>query len=360
MKIISESLSKPDAVLDRGAFLRCAGIAAGAAAAGASFPMPASAAVPDTINIAFFTETKPTEIAKGLGWFAQAVGTARINWSEVGSGAEINTAIAAGSVDVGLGIGSSPTAAGISQGIPYQLVGLIDNIGPAEELTVRGSLHIRSPADLKGKTIGVPFGSTSHFRLLGLLKEYGLTESDVTVLDLRPDALVAAWLRGDIDGAYVWSPAKSKLLANGGVPLRTYDKLDAAGYVIADLIVARTAFGQQYPAAVSALLRAYGRALALWRTQPAEAAAIVGKQAGVTAEVARHDLEEYDFVSLREQLSPDWLGAPGHPGTFTGVLKRTADFLVEQKSIRSAPALSVFGQAVNTSFLTEATRSSGT
>ena len=162
------------------------------------------------------------------------------------------------------------------------------------------------------------------------------------------------WVRGDIDGGYVWSPAKSKLLDNGGVPFRTYDKLDAAGYVIADLIVVRTAFLQQYPAAVSGLLQAYGRALSLWRAKPSEAAEIVGKQAGVTTDVARHDLEEYDFVTRREQLSPNWLGAPGHPGKFAGVLKRTADFLVELKSIRSAPDLNAFQQAVNTSFLAQA------
>jgi taurine transport system substrate-binding protein len=350
---LSASTSKPGARLDRRSFLAAAGFGAGAAALGAFPSLPAMAAVPDKTNIAFFTETKPTEIAKGLGWFADAT-KAPINWSEVGSGAEINTAIAAGSVDIGLGIGSAPTASGISQGIPYQVVGLIDNIGPAEELTVRKSENIKTPADLKGKKIGVPFGSTSHFRLLGFLKENGLTESDVTVLDLRPDALVAAWLRGDLDGGYVWSPAKSKLLANGGVPFRTYDKLDAAGYVIADLIVVRTAFLQQYPQAVSGLLTAYGRALSLWKTKPGEASDIVGKQAGVTAEVARHDLQEYDFVPLREQLSPEWLGAPGHPGKFAAVLKRTADFLVELKSIRSAPDLSAFQQAINTSFLAQA------
>jgi taurine transport system substrate-binding protein len=339
--------------LDRRAFLSVAGLGIGAAALGAHLPLPASAAVPDTTNIAFFTETKPTEIAKGLGWFTEAA-KSKINWSEVGSGVEINTAIAAGSVDVGIGIGSAPTASGISQGIPYQLVGLIDNIGPAEELTVRKSENIKTPADFKGKKIGVPFGSTSHFRLLGFLKENGLTESDVTVLDLRPDALVAAWIRGDIDGGYVWSPAKSKLLANGGVPFRTYAKLDAAGYVIADLVVARTAYVQQYPAAVTGVLAAYGRALSLYKRKPEEAAQIVGKQAGVSTDVARHDLAEYDFVSLREQLSPDWLGSPGHAGKFAEVLKRTADFLVEQKSIRSAPDLGAFSQAINTSFLAAA------
>jgi taurine transport system substrate-binding protein len=331
-------------LLPRRRILQAAGLAA---AATVVRPGLLRAATPPQINIAYFVETKPTEIAKAKGWFEGQAG-AKINWSEVGSGAEINTGVAGGSFDVGLGIGSSPTAAGLSQGIGYKVVGLLDNIGPAEELTVRKSASIHSAADLKGKKVGVPFGSTSHFRLLGLLKTNKLTERDVTVLDLKPDALVAAWSRGDIDAAYVWSPAKSKLLADGGEVFKTWDKLDAAGYKIADLIVARTAFLQQYPDAVSGLLSAYGKALAFWKSNPDDAAAIVGKEAGVSAEVARADLEEYDFVSLKDQLGQQWLGAPGHAGAFAHVLKGTADFLAELKSIRKSGDLSVYEKGIDT------------
>ncbi|HTW29830.1 MAG TPA: ABC transporter substrate-binding protein [Acetobacteraceae bacterium] len=313
----------------------------------------AAAATPEVINIAYFVETKPTMIAKGLGWFADEA-KAKINWTEAGSGAEINTAMAAGSVDIGLAIGSSPTAAGISQRLGYKLIGMVDNIGPAEEMTVRKSANIHTPADFKGKKVATPFGSTSHFRLLGFLKLNGLSQRDVTVLDMRPDAIVAAWERGDIDAAYVWSPAKSKLLANGGEVYRTYDKLDAAGYVIADLIVARSKFLDAYPDAVTGLLRAYGRALDMWQTEPQKAAEIVGKQAGVSAEVAMADLKEYDFVPLKQQLSSQWLGRPGKPGRFADVLKTTADFLVEQHSIRSAPGVIAFQKATDTVPLSQA------
>jgi taurine transport system substrate-binding protein len=61
----------------------------------------------------------------------------------------------------------------------------------------------------------------------------------VTVLDLKPDAEVAAWIRGDIDAAYVWNPARTKMREAGGMALPTWKELDAKGYVIADLIVAR-------------------------------------------------------------------------------------------------------------------------
>jgi taurine transport system substrate-binding protein len=82
----------------------------------------------------------------------------------------------------------------------------------------------------------------------------------------------------------------------------------------------------------------------------------VGKQAGVTAEVAKRDMEEYDFVTFERQLSGDWLGPPGKPGKFATVLKSTADFLVAQKSIRAAPSLDAFHKAINTTFLAQAAK----
>jgi taurine transport system substrate-binding protein len=312
-----------------------------------------AAAKPDNINAAFFVETKPTMIAKAEGWFDQ-LGGAKINWREVGSGAEINTGMAAGSFDVGFAIGSSPTAAGISQNIGYQVVAMVDNIGPAEDMVVRKAANIKTPADFKGKKVATPFGSTSHFRMLGFLKRHNLSQSDVTVLDMNPDAEVAAWHRGDIDAAYVWSPAKAKMLADGGEKFPTSKDLDANGYVIADLIVVRTAFLEKYPETVTGLVKAYGRALEMYRNKPDQAIQIVAKQTGVSDAVAKENLAEYDFVSLHDQLSPNWLGTPGKPGKFAEVLKRTADFLVTQKSIRSAPDLPAFQKAINTTFLAKA------
>ncbi|MBV8450535.1 MAG: ABC transporter substrate-binding protein [Hyphomicrobiales bacterium] len=318
----------------------------------------AAGKAPETVRVSFFLETKPTMIAKGEGWFDKLSGS-KCAWTEAGSGAEINAAFAGKSVDIGLAIGSSPTASGISQRLPYELVGMVDNIGPAEEMVVRKAANIKSVADFKGKKVATPFGSTSHFRLLGFLKVNNLTQKDVTVLDMKPDAEVAAWTRGDIDAVYVWSPAKAKMLEAGGELFTTYKDLDAKGYVIADLIVAGTEFSKAYPDALTGFLVAYRNALKMWQTSPDEAAAIVGKQAGVSAEVAKHDMEEYDFVPFEKQLTAEWLGPPGKAGKFADVLKRTADFLVEQKSIKSAPDLSAFQAATNTTFLAQAVKAAG-
>ena len=332
---------------------RRAALFAATAAATALGNGRAGAAAPERVNVGFFTETKPTMIAKSEEWFAQGAG-GPISWTEFGSGAEINTAMVAGSCDIGLATGSVAVASGVSQNLPFRVVGLVDNIGPAEEMTVRAAANIREPADFKGKKVATPFGSTSHFRTLGFLKTNGLTQRDVTVLDMRPAAIQAAWARGEIDAAYVWSPAKSKLIEAGGASFRTADKLDAAGYVVADVIVARNSFADAHPDAVVGFLKAYGRALDMWRAQPEAAAALVAKQAGVSAEVAMADMKEYEFISLADQMRETWLGAPGQPGKFAQVLKGTADFLVEQRSIRSAPGVEVFGKAIRTEYLQRA------
>ena len=107
-----------------------------------------------------------------------------------------------------------------------------------------------------------------------------------------------------------------------------------------------------YPDSVTGFLKAYGRALAMYRKKPDEAAEIVAKQAGVTPAVALADMKEYDFVPLAEQATPAWLGGtPQDPGKFAHVLKGTADFLVEQRSIKTAPGLDAFQKATNTDFI---------
>jgi taurine transport system substrate-binding protein len=136
--------------------------------------------------------------------------------------------------------------------------------------------------------------------------------------------------------------------------LRTWDKLDAAGYVIADTIVARAGFAEQQPQAVAALLKVSGQTLDYYRTNPTEATIAIARTAGVSPEVAAADLKEYDFLSLRDQLKPEWLGTPGKPGKFAEVLRHTAEFLVEQKSIRSAAPLSTYQNAIHTEYLQQA------
>jgi taurine transport system substrate-binding protein len=314
-------------------------------------PNPAPSRIPEIVNIAYYPESKPVMIAKALGWFQDSA-KAKLNWTEAASGADMTAAIAAGTADIGFGIGCGPAAAGLSQGIPYRVVAIADTVGQGEDLVVRKAARIAKLADLKGKRIAAPFGSTSHFRLLGLLKVLDLAPSDVVLVDLKPEPMVSAWQRGDIDAAYLWNPARSRLLSSGGEALESFREIDAAGTILADLIIARGLFLDQYPDAVTGLLKAYARTLDMLKAKPTESAELIAQQMGATTDVVQVELADYDFPPLKVQLTPAWLGPPGKAGKFAAVLKRWADFEVDQKLLRSAaPA---FDKFIDTSALQKA------
>ena len=311
-----------------------------------------AAMMPSEVRIATFSETNPTAILQAQGTLDKALGT-KVAWKDVGSGGAFNTVVATGAMDIGLGIGTSPTAAGLAQGIPYKVIAVCDNIAGAEEMTVRKSSNIKKPSDFVGKTVATPFGSTSNFRLQGFLTVHKLI-GKVKVVYMSPTDLVAAWTRGQIDGAYVWPPAKTKLLKNGGEVFETYKEMDAAGYVIGDLIVCRNGFAEKYPETVTAFLKAYGAAVDLYTTDREKAIALCAKATGLSVEDARADMAEYEFINLKQSLSQDWLGAPGKPGRLPKLLHGAAKFLHGQKSIPSVPALSLYEKGVNSSYLAKA------
>ncbi len=88
---------------------------------------------------------------------------------------------------------------------------MLDVAGDNEALVARNGSGVNTIADLKGKRIGTPFASTAHYSLLAALSQNGLSANDVQLVDLQPQAILAAWDRGDIDAAYTWLPTLDQL-----------------------------------------------------------------------------------------------------------------------------------------------------
>ena len=92
---------------------------------------------------------------------------------------------------------------------------VLDVAGDNEALVARNGSGVNTIADLKGKRIGTPFASTAHYSLLAALAQNGLSPNDVQLVDLQPQAILAAWERGDIDAAYTWLPTLDELRKTG-------------------------------------------------------------------------------------------------------------------------------------------------
>lgn len=203
-----------------------------------------TAAQADDLIIGYQTGIDPTKVAQVDGTYDKALGQ-KIDWRRFNSGAEVVTAIASGDVQIG-NLGSSPLAAAASRGLPIVTFIVAAQINAAEALVVRNGSGINSPQDLIGKTIATPFVSTSHYSLLGALKHWQIEPSKVKIVNLNPSEIAAAWARGNIDGAFVWSPALGAIKQNGTV-LTDAAEVGTWGAPTFEVWVARKDFAEKHP-----------------------------------------------------------------------------------------------------------------
>ncbi|MFP2238420.1 taurine ABC transporter substrate-binding protein [Pseudescherichia vulneris] len=202
------------------------------------------------VTVAYQTSAEPAKVAQADNTFAKESG-ATVDWRKFDSGASVVRALASGDVQIG-NIGSSPLAVAASQQVPIEVFLLASQLGNSEALVVKK--NITKPEDLIGKRIAVPFISTTHYSLLAALKHWGIKPNQVQIVNLQPPAIVAAWQRGDIDGAYVWAPAVNALEKDGTV-LTDSAKVGQWGAPTLDVWVVRKDFAQQHPEVVKAFAR---------------------------------------------------------------------------------------------------------
>jgi len=277
-----------------------------------------------------------------------------IDWRQFSSGGDISTALASGNVPIGV-IGSTGTTAAATRGVELELFWILDNIGKSEALVVRNGSGIEKPEDLKGKNVGVPFVSTSHFHLLvGLEQVWKVDPREVNILNMKPPQLIAAWQRGDIDAAYVWPPALSELLKNGKV-ISDSEVIGAASVPTFDGLVADKNWAAENPKFMAAFTKVladayadYNANKASWTADSPQVQGIVkligGDGAGAVAA-----LELLVFPNADEQASDLWLG-----GGAVRALNESAKFLVAQKQIDKA--LDDYAPFVNSSYAKEASK----
>ncbi|WP_439652372.1 taurine ABC transporter substrate-binding protein [Pantoea leporis] len=202
------------------------------------------------VTVAYQTSAEPAKVAQADNTFAKESG-ATVDWRKFDSGASVLRALASGDVQIG-NIGSSPLAVAATQKLPIEAFLLASQLGNSEALVVKKTIN--DPKDLIGKRIAVPFISTTHYSFLAALKHWGIEPSQVTLVNLQPPAIIAAWKRGDIDGAYVWSPAVNELEKDGKV-LTDSSQVGKWGAPTLDVWVVRKDFAQQHPEIVTAFAR---------------------------------------------------------------------------------------------------------
>jgi sulfonate transport system substrate-binding protein len=292
--------------------LAAGGVGLSLAACGEA-PGPAAAAtassdLPNAIRIGAMG-TWGSSIANNIWGVVQTRGYAeeefapdgvKIEWTVIdGGGNSVNEAVANGLLDFSQ-YGGLPEIIGKARGLPTRI--LASSGYMYSYLAVRSDLPVHTPADLKGRTVGIGLGSYGHLATGILLKEHGIALKDVNQVKMNGTDATAALATGRID-ALLGGPTLFPLEAKGLIRIIYVTrgrKTRASGF---SGVMATESFADRYPSATRRLLKAYIRG-AHWVSLPENRESFM--ELGARTSTTPIALLRRDFAGqeLKERFNP--------------------------------------------------------
>lgn len=178
---------------------------------------------------------------------------------------------------------------------------------------------IASVSDLKGKKVAFETGSVSQFFLNAVLREAGMSEADIEVVNMTATDSGVAFVAGQVDAAVTWEPALSQGAnsAKGHLLLSSADKPG----LITDVVAVTPATAAEHADELKAFVRAWYRALDFIKTNPDEANQIMAEGVGgwlADPAVFKETLAGIEY--LDEDGNRAFFGSAEQPGQLTKTL----------------------------------------
>ncbi len=326
-------------------------LGAGALGLGAlgSVPRFQSAAAQDApgkivLDYAFYNPS--SLVLKEFGWIEEdlAADGVDVEWVWSAGSNKANEYLRSDAVDFGSTAGAAALLAK-ANGSNIQTVYLYSQ-PEWTALVVPADSEVTDVTELKGKKIAATKGTDPYFFLLRTLNEFGLTGSDVEVVNVQHADGRTALENGDVDAWAGLDPYMAQTELEHGSKL-IYRNIDFNSW---GFLNARGKFIEEYPDYVTRILAQYERARLWILDNPDEAAEILAKEAELTLEVANKELVE------RTNLSID--PAPG--ATQTEVLEQIIPIFEAESQLQPGSDVDkALAELFNTTFIEAVIASAG-
>jgi ABC-type nitrate/sulfonate/bicarbonate transport system substrate-binding protein len=240
-------------------------------------------------------------------------------------GPRVQQAIAADSIDIGLG--SGPELALAAKGAPEIGVAAMADAPYSVLLATLRDSPIRTAADLKGKTISISSkGSLTDWLAKELSRLQGWGSDGFKTAPLGSTAAQMAALKtNQIDGMIVEANAGYRMEEDGsGRVVVQFGNIIKTFHIY--VIYARKAFAAQDPAAVRAFLAGWFETIGYMQQHRTETIAIVERSAGVSPALAARDYDELSGMFNRTgRFNPKALAVLSRSFVEMGMLPQEPD-----------------------------------
>jgi sulfonate transport system substrate-binding protein len=220
----------------------------------------------------------------------------RVAWSEFPAAQNLQEAIGAGAVDVGIA-GDAPFQFAYQSGQPIKAIAALaarPRPRGALAILVPGGSPIRDVAGLRGKTIATTRGSIGHYLILLVLAANHLTPGDVKISFLSPGDTKAAFDTGSIDAWAAWSPYVPTALASGArIIADGADFTNGYGFDVANAHAIETK-----RALLADFLKREGQAYVWAKTHPRDYAQVLARETGLPFDIALYHVTHQPMVRV--------------------------------------------------------------
>ncbi|MBO0701379.1 MAG: ABC transporter substrate-binding protein [Candidatus Dormibacteraeota bacterium] len=273
-----------------------------AACGGSAAPKAQPSGAPVDVNFATANNMlhTPEFVALEKGFYLKH--GIRAKFQVFNSGAEINKAVAAGTMQVGGG-GDTATPTAISAGIPiftfapYMQDATTSTGDEPLAIVARTDSGIRPGdwASFVGKRVGLVTGGTGDAYFRAGLAQAGVDVQKVTIQNLQPGDMLAAMQGKQVDAISSWEPYQTQILDQMGSQAVLFKRGGGLiGYVLGE--GASQDWANQHPALVQDISDAIAEATYWTRTHPDQAAVIATHWIpGLDAKVAKDAIKHIPF-----------------------------------------------------------------
>jgi NitT/TauT family transport system substrate-binding protein len=171
------------------------------------------------------------EIAKQKGWFKEAGLDVELAWFEYLPSID---AFSAGKVDAVTVVADDAMVTGANGG-KSKIIALLDYSEGSDMIV--GAPGVESIKDLKGKRIGVEVTLVEHMLLLQALKENGMSQDDVTLVNTATDKTPQTLASGQVSAIGAWYPISGQALKTVAGSKKLYTSAQAKGLIFDVLAV---------------------------------------------------------------------------------------------------------------------------
>jgi NitT/TauT family transport system substrate-binding protein len=184
--------------------------------------------------------------------------------------------------------------------------------------------EIRNIADLKGRSVAFGYRGISQFYVNVLLKDVGLSEVDIEVVDLAADEAAEAFMMQEVDAAVTWEPylTQGKDVAHGHLLTDTSERPG----LITDCLAAKPSTFNSRKSEFQAVARAWDAAVHFVDAHPDEAHEIMSRNMGDWLQDPADFAEMLRGVALYDaDDNRDYFGTPEQPGQIYQTMQYAID-----------------------------------